>query len=170
MDPQEFLEKVNEYCPELVEPSWIPQKSSKPKRPPLLATKLGGCTPWVSSDWSWPQCSKCDRSTSFLLQINLTDLPKELKTKIKLSSGLLQIFDCIVCSEYSRGGFGSTRIIPQQDLPISSLQYLAAGACPDSGVSQLPRMLQKYVVNVRNPRGMIYQSQVFKEYFISSQY
>jgi len=138
-----------------------------------VATKFGGCSPWVSDTYKWPQCHRCLKPQAFLLQINLADLPPEFKSRTKLSSGLFQLFDCIACFKYSYGtDFGCLRMIDEKELSVGSLQFLAAVASKDLAVGQLPNKLQKYVEEVwstdrRHPHwGQAAPTQIFEERFV----
>jgi len=172
MDSQEFLTQVNECCPELVRPSWVLKKCSKPTRPPKIATKFGGFSPWVSDNYKWPHCEICQKPTSFILQINLSDLPKEFKTRTRLSDGLLQLFDCTGCFEYNGGSLSCVRIVPKEDISVVSLQYLAAIASKELTLAKLPSKLQQYVQDISSitqthPHWKK-QIQVFEEEFVES--
>ena len=101
-NPTTFFKKVRLACPEILRHSWKPEKTTSPSRPPNIATKFGGSTPWVSDDWKWPSCVVCHKFMSFLCQINLTDMPTDMKERIALADGLFQCFYCIECSGGSR--------------------------------------------------------------------
>ena len=48
MESKQFFLRVKETCPEIIQPSWKPEETSKPAKPLNIATKFGGSSPWVS--------------------------------------------------------------------------------------------------------------------------
>lgn len=58
---------------------------------PVDASKFSG-KPWLSKDMEWPVCPKCNKPMQFFVQLNLADLPKDLKEDF--GTGLLQMFYC----------------------------------------------------------------------------
>ncbi len=58
---------------------------------PVDASKFSG-TPWLSKNMEWPVCPKCNKPMQFFVQLNLADLPKDLKEDF--GTGLLQMFYC----------------------------------------------------------------------------
>ncbi len=44
-----------------------------------LMSKFGGVEPWLDSDVGWPKCAKCKNAKSFICQLLIKDLPKQLK-------------------------------------------------------------------------------------------
>lgn len=160
-----FFKKVRTTCPEILRHSWKPEKTRSPSRPPNIATKFGGSTPWVSDQWQWPSCKTCSTLMSFLCQINLTDLPSEMKERLCLSDGLFQCFYCIECAGYSNC-FDEVRIIPQEAIEVNSLRYLSAVAAKDQDVKGIPIHLQNYVKEINKIKENTPDYRVFQEHFV----
>jgi len=166
-NPGSFFKKVRLACPEILRHSWKPEKTTSPSRPPNIATKFGGSTPWVSDDWKWPSCAVCHKFMSFLCQINLCDMPTEMKERITLADGLFQCFYCIECSGFSNC-FDEVRIVPQEAIEVNTLRYLSAVASKDQDVKGIPVHLQNYVKEINKIEENTPNYRVFKEQFVGS--
>jgi uncharacterized protein YwqG len=57
----------------------------------LTSSKFSGI-PWLGADESWPICSSCQNPLQLFVQLDLGDLPPELKNRF--GKGLLQLFYC----------------------------------------------------------------------------
>jgi uncharacterized protein YwqG len=58
----------------------------------LTGSKFSG-VPWLAADEAWPACSACKNPLQLFLQLDLADLPAELKSRF--GKGLLQLFYCV---------------------------------------------------------------------------
>lgn len=72
---------------------------------PVDASKFSG-KPWLSKDMEWPVCPQCNKPMRFFVQLDLADLPKDLKEDF--GTGLLQMFYCTNC--YEMGPFAESAI------------------------------------------------------------
>ena len=88
-------------------------------------TKFGGNKPFIPDNFTWPKCKECKEFITFVCQINLATLPSEFQDTIKMSSGMLQIFNCNGndCTDREE----EVNIIPKTDF-VPSLQSLSAEA------------------------------------------
>ena len=95
----EMVNLIEENCPEVLRSCWKPVKADVPSRS-WHATKFGGSNPFRGTNFSWPRCAnkECGRQKSFICQINLGELPGQVKTHIGKDSGLFQCFWCTVSS------------------------------------------------------------------------
>jgi len=57
----------------------------------LFSSKFSGL-PWLSEDEEWPLCPQCNKPMELFLQLNLREIPEELKGKF--GQGLIQLFYC----------------------------------------------------------------------------
>jgi len=89
-----------------------------------VVTKFGGADPFRASNFQWPKCAECEKQKTFICQINISSLPKEIQVKINRSDGLFQCFYCLDCMPYD-GCFDDIYFIPRSDL-IPSLQSLVS--------------------------------------------
>jgi hypothetical protein len=67
-------------------PTWLPETSSAIDD--FAASKYGGL-PWLGQHEAWPICNACDRPMHFLLQLNLSQLPRQA-----YGDGIIQLFYC----------------------------------------------------------------------------
>jgi len=152
---KDFMAKIKETCPELIQKSWKPKESDPdPTRPLKMSSKFGGSTPWVSDTYKWPSCKAGEPDQhlmSFLCQMNLAHLPSELKEKLNICDGLLQCFQCIKedCSP-NENCFDKVRIVPQEALQDNSLCYLSAVASKELDLTGLPVLVREYVEEIWN--------------------
>jgi len=86
---EKLRESVKEKFASCRRTSWKP--IVKDGDGPVDAAKFSG-KPWLSKDMEWPVCPKCNKPMRFFVQLNLADLPKDLKEDF--GTGLLQMFFC----------------------------------------------------------------------------
>ena len=121
--------------------------------------------PFCRSNFSWPRCSGegCGKPKYLICQINISDLPDEVKIHIGKDSGL---FQCFLCSSGcgfdkgrpSKGEYedASVRIIPRKEM-IPNLQTLTAIALYENKVEtdKLPDKLKKFFEQINEKFGDI---------------
>ena len=73
----------------------------------IAASKYAG-KPWLNEDEEYPTCPNCSKSMQLFLQLNLDELPQNLKSRF--GSGILQFFYCTNVSEIEQetGLYGRT--------------------------------------------------------------
>jgi len=156
MEFNELVTLIQENCPEIVRTPWKPVKEEVPSRN-WHATKFGGSNPFRGTNFSWPRCEdeKCGKQKDFLCQINLSQLPDQVKTHIGKDSGL---FQCFWCSERHDDKLASAHFIPRSEM-IPSLQTLAAIAVFESKANKdnLPEAM-KTLVKKTNKMGVVEKS------------
>lgn len=78
---------------------------------PAGASKFSG-TPWLARGESWPKCGCCRHDMNLVLQLDLAQVPKELRGDF--GPGLLQFFSCLPMGRGCDGFFGQesrTRVL-----------------------------------------------------------
>lgn len=78
--------------------------------------------------WAWPTCPQCSKPLSFVLQLELSELPAEFS--VPLRDGLVELF---LCADVCEGGVHLERMAPSSSLeavlaPYHSLLVLEPGA------------------------------------------
>ena len=97
---QEIVDRVLTQCPEILRTRWCPMRipgAIYDTQNTRLNSKFGGGKPFRPDNFKWPLCDYCEEKKSFVCQLNIETLPLEFQDKIKLSSGLLQLFYCFEC-------------------------------------------------------------------------
>src|SRR5687768_13616251 len=98
--------------------AYLPYVENTPGGP--ADSRFGGC-PLVRPADAWPRCGACNREMSFLLQLNLSQLPE--RPAGLPAAGLYQLFDCRECGlswdGFSRASHG--RYIPEAELSTGAL-------------------------------------------------
>ena len=84
-DQTALLATILEKCPDLPKEAWAPQEATTEvmSRPSRLTTKFGGVDPWLAADETWPTCPECEDRPfmTFLCQLNMEEVPKEMQVK-----------------------------------------------------------------------------------------
>ena len=93
-DPEEqkrrrLLEQLGPWLETYRRPAWHPVCEERDGPP--TASRFAG-TPWLAPGERWPTCGSCQRPLALFLQLNLTELPRELEGRF--GAGLLQFFYC----------------------------------------------------------------------------
>ena len=83
------VEELRKKLSSLRRKAWLP--IVKEGDGPATASKFSGA-PWLSKRETWPRCPHCSQSMQLFLQLNLTELPKEVGHDF--GQGLLQMFFC----------------------------------------------------------------------------
>ena len=94
---QELMDRVFKQYPDIVRTRWCPMLRHGVINNGKLKSKFGGDKPFRPDNFKWPVCNSCVTKKSFICQLNIETLPSEFQDKIKLSSGLFQLFYCFEC-------------------------------------------------------------------------
>ena len=155
---QELMDRVLTQCPEILRARWCPMRipgAIYDTQNTKLNSKFGGDKPFRPDNFKWPECDFCDRKKSFVCQLNIKTLPVEFQEKIKLSSGLFQLFYCFECVPSqvvrlkTKRMYSNVNIVQKSEF-VPSLMSLAAEAFAkrkSSNMNDLPRKLREYVEN-----------------------
>ena len=155
---QALMDRVLTQCPDFLSTRWCPMRipgAIYDTQNTRLNSKFGGDKPFRPDNFKWPVCDFCERKKSFVCQLNIETLPAEFQDKIKLSSGLFQLFYCFECIPGQAAQRTTKRIysnvnIVQKTEFVPSLMSLAAEAFAKQKTSYmnvLPRKLREYVEN-----------------------
>jgi hypothetical protein len=93
-DPEEqmrrrLLDQLGPWLETHRRPAWHPVCEERDGPP--TASRFAG-TPWLAPGEPWPTCGACRRPLALFLQLNLSELPRELDGRF--GQGLLQFFYC----------------------------------------------------------------------------
>ena len=83
------MEIVTEKISQFRRSAWQPVTEDRDGE--LTASKFSG-KPWLSETESWPKCGNCGKEMQLFVQLNLDNLPQELRGEF--GGGLLQMFYC----------------------------------------------------------------------------
>jgi hypothetical protein len=86
---QRILKTLGQWLEAYRRPAWHPVCEERDG--PLTASRFAG-TPWLAPGERWPTCRSCHRPLALFLQLNLSELPRELDGGF--GAGLLQFFYC----------------------------------------------------------------------------
>lgn len=134
--------------------TWKPTVKQIPANRPKnnrTITKFGGKEPYLNGPW--PLCPQCDKPQTFLCQLNISDIPKDVQTRIGLKSGLFQAFHCFRnlpdCAAHVDGDpFKVAWIIPESEIEvIPTLRFMASHAIVKNSLStqRLPKTLKESI-------------------------
>ena len=158
---QALMDRLFTRCPEILRTRWCPTlrrgviyNSQNGK----LKSKFGGNKPFRPDNFKWPVCDSCGSKKSFICQLNIETLPLEFQDKIKMYSGLFQLFCCVECipryikeeTRRSDSGMYSHVCFVQKSEFVPSLMSLAAEVFAQqksSNMNVLPGKLREYVEN-----------------------
>ena len=156
---QEIVDRVLTQCPEILRTRWCPMRipgAIYDTQNTRLNSKFGGNKPFRPETFKWPLCNYCEEKKSFVFQLNIETLPLEFQDKIKMSSGLLQLFYCFRCMPNSeddedfrsdQGMYSNVNIVQKTEF-VPSLMSLAAEAFAKQksyNMNVLPHKLREYV-------------------------
>jgi uncharacterized protein YwqG len=85
----EIFESVHDKLAELKKKAWKPHVKEGESN--LNGSKFSG-TPWLAEDEEWPVCKNCKLPMQLFLQLNLNELPEELREDF--GKGMIQMFYC----------------------------------------------------------------------------
>lgn len=155
---QELMDRVLTQCPEILRTRWCPMQISGAiynTQNTRLKSKFGGDKPFRPDNFKWPECDFCEGKKSFVCQLNIGTLPVEVQDKIKMSSGLLQLFYCFECIPSqavqlkTKRTYSNINVVQKSEF-VPSLMSLAAEAFAkqkSSKMNDLPGKLREYVEN-----------------------
>ena len=153
---QELMDRVLTQCPEILRTRWCPMRipgAIYDTQNTKLNSKFGGEKPFRPDNFKWPDCDFCGRKKSFVCQLNIEKLPVEFQDKIKMSSGLFQLFCCFECTPSqaeqlrTKRTYSNVNVIQKSEF-VPSLMSLASEAFAkqkSSNMNDLPRKLREYV-------------------------
>jgi len=147
---QEMPEIIRQFLaehPDAPRKAWIGSVDDVTPSNPRLASKFGGVKPYMPAGKVWPVCEACEDKKTFVCQINIRQVPKEIQSHIGLDSGLFQLFYCFECSEFD-GVFKDVEIIPEKELCVPGLKVLAAEKAARSTnlkAKNIPGSVKKFI-------------------------
>lgn len=113
MSPDDFWGLVQPWVEQHHRPAWKPQLAEGDG---LVSTSKFGGSAFIPDGEAWPVCGECGRSMVLLVQLNLDEIPQEVRGRF--GSGILQVFGCFDleadpgCGEESGNPFESrTRLV-----------------------------------------------------------
>ena len=146
---QELMDRVFKQYPDIVRTRWCPMLRHGVINNGKLKSKFGGDKPFRPDNFKWPVCNSCVTKKSFICQLNIETLPSEFQDKIKLSSGLFQLFCCVECirRRSDSGMYSHVNFVKKSEF-VPSLMSFAAEAFAkqkSSNMNDLPLKLREFV-------------------------
>lgn len=147
----EVIQRLLADHPDVPRQSWAGSVDPSIPSNPSLASKFGGELPFMPADKAWPVCEECNDKKTFVCQINIRQIPKEMQSHIGLSSGLFQMFFCFECSPF-QNVFDDVNIVPEKDLSVPQLKLLAGAAAGSTNVvaKNIPGSLKKFINEIKD--------------------
>jgi len=141
-----FYDKMLEKCSELLKATWKPVYGNVPNR--STGTKFGGTEPYRWKYFQWPYCLECGNQKQFICQINIKNLPENVKEHIQRKTGLFQCFLCLHhCLDFYICYFDDIYFVPETEL-FPSLRSLSARFIFQNNINtkDLPENLKSYIL------------------------
>ena len=171
MSNDDLLRRFLSSCPDLPRKCWLPVAGGGGGGGGgggKFQTKFGGNKPFRPSNFKWPICEECHAHKSFLCQVNLEEIPKEVQEHIGLSSGLFQLFFCLECMPLNC--FKDIFFIRKTEF-VPSLSSLAAEEVVKAAsfsCDQLPLSLQHFVLDSTETPDIEFDGETFQERLVVS--
>ena len=176
MDNKPTLE---DHAMKVARKCWFPLLTESSKlqggRLEKVATKFLSMKPFFRRGEDWPVCSGCDTRKSLLTQINMRDLPDEMKTYLHRHSGLFRAFYCFRCSVTQFENITEDlEFIEAEEVEDLSLNFFAVSKIVKEKIfsEELPKVLVDEIENCRddprwNVKPMGYEAKIVSDRVVS---